>query len=181
MDQTNQFGKFIRSKYFAVLFFVVLLFANWFAYKEICAVLHSTGHRVPGRWLLLLMLSVLALYEVVRNTESTSRIKKWILYIGGLYVSFFLYWVLSLLFFQLLALVMEWVVPYGMWDTIGFCLASVCAFLVCFYGIVHAHVVVPVHYSVAAGKGKHTYDDTTIKYLLNRNSESKEFREEFSR
>lgn len=25
------------------------------------------------------------------------------------------------------------------------------------------------------------YDDTTIKYLLNRNSESKEFREEFSR
>ena len=97
VDQTNQFGKFIRSKYFAVLFFVVLLFANWFAYKEICAVLHSTGHRVPGRWLLLLMLSVLALYEVVRNTNSTSRIKKWILYIGGLYISFFLYWVLSLL------------------------------------------------------------------------------------
>ena len=157
VDQTNRFGKFIRSKYFAVLFFVVLLFANWFAYKEICAVLHSTGHRVPGRWLLLLMLSVLALYEVVRNTESTSCIKKWILHIGGLYVSFFLYWVLSLLFFQLLALVMEWVVPYGMWDTVGFCLASVCAFLVCFYGIVHAHVVVPVHYSVAAGEGEHIY------------------------
>lgn len=89
MGQTNRFGKFIRSKCFAILFFVLLFFANWFAYKEICSIIHHTGHRAPGWWLLLLMLGILTLYEVVRNTKSTTRVKKWILYIGGLYVSFF--------------------------------------------------------------------------------------------
>ena len=157
MDQTNRFGKFIRSKCFAVLFFVALFFANWFAYEEICSALHNTGYNAPGWWLLFLMLGILALYEVVRNTESTSSVKKWILYFGGLYISFFLYWVLSLLLFQLLALVMERVAPYGLWDMVGFYLAFGCAFLVLLYGIVHAHAVVPVHYTVTVGDSGETY------------------------
>ena len=88
MDQTNSFGKFVRSKCSAVLFFIALFFANWFAYQELCSALQNAGCQVPGRWLLLFMLGVLALYEVVRNTASTSRAKKWILYVGSLYVSF---------------------------------------------------------------------------------------------
>ena len=103
------------------------------------------------------MLGVLALYEVVRNTASTSRAKKWVLYVGGLYVSFFLYWVMSLLLFQLLALAMEQIAPSGPWDTVGFSLALVCAFLVVLYGIVHAHTVVPVRYAVAVGEGRQPY------------------------
>lgn len=157
MDQTNSFGKFVRSKCFAVLFFIALFFANWFAYQELCSALQNAGCQVPGRWLLLFMLGVLALYEVVRNTASTSRAKKWILYVGGLYVSFFLYWVMSLLLFQLSALAMEQIAPSGPWDTVGFSLALVCAFLVVLYGIVHAHTVVPVRYAVAVGEGRQPY------------------------
>ena len=157
MDQTNRFGKFIRSKCFAVLFFTALFFANGFVYKEICSALHDAGYKAPGWWLLLLLLGILALYEVVRNTNSTSHAKKWILYIGGLYVSFFLYWVLSLLLFQLLAFAMEWIVPYGLWDMIGFYLAFGCAFLVFLYGVIHARSVVPVHYTVEAGENGQTY------------------------
>lgn len=157
MDQTNRFGKFIRSKCFSILFFVVLFFANWFAYKEICSALYDAGHNAPGWWLLFLMLGILALYEVVRNTSSTSCWKRWILYIGGLYVSFFLYWVLSLLLFQLLAFAMEWIVPHGPWDVVGFYLALGCAFFVLLYGVVHARAVVPVRYTVTAGEGGHTY------------------------
>lgn len=157
MNQTNSFGKFVRSKCFAVLFFIALFFANWFAYQELCSALQNAGCQVPGRWLLLFMLGVLALYEVVRNTASTSRAKKWILYVGGLYVSFFLYWVMSLLLFQLSALAMEQLAPSGPWDTVGFSLALVCAFLVVLYGIVHAHAVVPVRYAVAVGEGRQPY------------------------
>lgn len=156
MNQPNRFGTFVRSKCFAVLFFVVLFFANWFAYQELCSALQDTGHHAPGWWLLLLMLGILALYETVRNTASTSRAKKWVLYIGGLYVSFFLYWVLGLLVFQLLALVMEWILPCGLWDLIGFCLAFGCAFLVFLYGVVHARTVVPVHYTVTVGDSGHS-------------------------
>ena len=157
MNQTNRFGKFVRSKCFAVLFFVVLFLANWFVYEEICSFLYDAGYAAPGWWLLLLMLGILVLYEVVRNTNSTSRIKKWILSIGGLYISFFLYWVLCLLLFQLLALVMEQIAPYGLWDMVGFCLAFGCAFLIFLYGDIHAHTVVPVRYTVITGEGKQTY------------------------
>lgn len=157
MDQTNRFGNFIRSKRFAALFFVVLFFANWFAYQEICSALHDSGYPSPGWWLFLLMLGILALYEAVRNTNSASRTKKWILYIGGLYVSFFLYWVLSLLLFQFLALVMEWIAPYGRWDMIGFYLALGCALLLLLYGVVHAHTVVPVRYTVPVGDSGQAY------------------------
>lgn len=157
MGQTNRFGRFVRSKVFVVIFFILLFFANWFVYEEICSALRHAGARTPGWWLLLLMLGVLALYEVVRNTSSGSRSKKWILYIGGMYVSFFLYWVLSLLLFQLLALFMEWVAPYGLWDVIGFYLATGCALIVFLYGVVHAHTVVPVSYTVAVGDSGHTY------------------------
>ena len=155
MEQTNRFGKFVRSKCFAVLFFTALFFANGFVYQEIGSALQETGHHAPGRWLLLLMLGGLVFYEAVRNTASTSRVKKWVLYIGGLYVSFFLYWVLSLLLFQLLALAMTWIAPYGPWDIAGFCLAFGCAVLVFLYGVVHARAVVPVHYTAAVGNSGH--------------------------
>lgn len=115
------------------------------------------GHNAPGLWLFFLMLGILALYEVVRNTKSAFCGRKWILYIGGLYVSFFLYWVLSLLLFQFLALVMEWIAPYGLWDTVGFYLALGCALIVFLYGLVHAHTVVPVRYTVTVGEGGYAY------------------------
>lgn len=69
---------------------------------------------------------------------------------------FFLYWVLSLLLFELLALAMEWVVPYGLWHVVAFCLALGCAVLVVLYGVIHAHAVSPVHYTVTTGDGGHT-------------------------
>ena len=56
MEQTNRFGKFVRSKCFAVLFFTALFFANGVVYQEIGSALQKTGHHAPGRWLLLLML-----------------------------------------------------------------------------------------------------------------------------
>ena len=59
--------KFVRSKCSAVLFFIALFFANWFAYQELCSALQNAGCQVPGRWLLLFMLGVLALYEVVEH------------------------------------------------------------------------------------------------------------------
>lgn len=157
MAPTNRFGQFIRSKCFAVSFFLALLAANWFAYEEICSAFRFFGQSPPGWWLLLLMLGVLALYEAVRNSSSPSRGKRWILYLGGIYVSFFLYWVLSLLVFQLLARFIAWAVPYGPWDFIGFWLATGCAIMLVLYGALHAHTVVPVRYTVTLGEGGHTY------------------------
>ena len=154
--QTNRFGKFVRSKCFAVLFFVGLFFANWFTYREICSAFYDTGRHIPGLWLFFLMLGILLFYEVVRNTTSTFLGKKWILRLGGLYVSFFLYWFLSLLLFHLLALIIDRIAPYGPWEILGFYLAFLFALVLFLYGLIHSRTVVPVHYTVQAGKGDHT-------------------------
>lgn len=155
--QTNRFGKFIRSKCFAVLFFVGLFFANWFTYREICSAFYDTGHHAPGLWLLFLMLGIPLFYEVVRNTTSTFPGKKWILRLGGLYVSFFLYWFLSLLLFHFLALIIDRIAPYGPWEILGFYLAFLFALVLFLYGLIHSRTVVPVHYTVQAGKEDHIF------------------------
>ena len=43
------------------------------------------------------------------------------------------------------------------WNTVGFSLALICAFLIVLYGIVHAHTVVPVHYAVTVGERRKPY------------------------
>ena len=153
----NGFGRFVRSKWFAVLFFLTLLFGTWFVYGEICAAFRLAGKNAPGWWLYALLIGIFALYEGVRQIRSASRAKKWILYVGGICVTCFLYFALSLLLFQFLACVIKWIVPYGPWDLAAFCLAGGLALVVCLYGLLHAQNVVPVHYSVKAGDGDHIY------------------------
>lgn len=153
MNHTTHFGHFVRSKCFAFLFFILLFAANWFVYAEICAVFRFTGLAAPDWRLLFGLLGVLVFYEITRHIKSGTSVRKWILYIGGLYISFFLYWVMSLLLFHLLALFLEGVTQNGSWDMIGFFLATGCALLVLLYGIVHAHTVVPVRYTVAVENG----------------------------
>lgn len=152
MEQTNGFGRFIRGKCFAVLFFIGLILANWFVYKEICAAVRFAGQDAPGLWLLALLLSLFFLYLVVWKSRSVSRAKQWFMYLDGLYISFFLYWVLSLLLFRLLAFLMEWIAPLGFWNVIGFYLSLICGLAIFLYGVIHARTVVPVHYTVSAGK-----------------------------
>ena len=89
----NGFGRFVRSKWFAVLFFLTLLFGTWFVYGEICAAFRLAGKNAPGWRLYALLIGIFALYEGVRQIRSASRAKKWILYVGGyvLPISFILH------------------------------------------------------------------------------------------
>lgn len=151
------FGRFVRSKWFAALFFLTLLFATWFVYGEICDAFRLAGKRAPGWWLFAVLIGIFALYEVVRHTSAESCAKKWILYAGGLYVTFFLYNALGLLAFQCLACFMEWIVPSGLWDQTAFYLAGGLALALTLCGFWHARTVVPVHYVAEVGGGGHTY------------------------
>lgn len=149
----NGFGKFVRSKGFAALFFLLLLGANGFVYEEVRSACSHLGFHAPGWWLLALMLGILALYEWMRLTPSASAVKKCVLYGGGLYISFFLYLVLSLLAFQILAAVAQWAALWGAWDTVGFGCAVLTAAMIFLYGVINARLVKPVHYTVVTGNG----------------------------
>lgn len=151
MEQRNRFGQLVRSRGFSLFFFILLFLSTWFVYGEICAAVRFTGQDAPGRWLLWLLVGLFTLYLLAWKSKSVSRLKRWMMYLGGLYLSFYLYWVLSLLLFRLLALLMEWIAPLGIWHVVGFSLSLVCALLSLLYGVIHAHTVVPVQYTVSVG------------------------------
>lgn len=147
----GQFGRFVRSKAFSVLFFIVLLWANWYVYRKFRVVGQWLGSDGPGLWLLGLLLVIFVVYALVRGSESPSPVRKWLMYFGGIYTCYFLYLVLNLLLFHVLAWMLEWIIPTGLWAPLGVFAAIIAAGLICVYGVLHGREVKTVRYSANVG------------------------------
>lgn len=147
----GQFGRFVRSKAFSVLFFIMLLWANWYVYREFQVVGRWLGSDGPGLWFLGLLLVIFVVYALARGSESLSPVRKWLMYFGGIYTCYFLYLVLDLLLFHVLAWMLEWIIPTGLWAPLGVFAAIIAAVLICVYGILHSREVKTVRYSANVG------------------------------
>lgn len=149
----TKFGKFIESKLFYVFFWIVLLGAACYAgirTNLLIAGADKTGHPVIAVLVSIVLILASGIALSLRSlTPAIRRFKR----ISGVYISFFLYYVLLLIPGSLACLIPA-IQPYR---TRLIAAAAVISIAVTVYGYIHAGALKTVRYPVTLGSGETSY------------------------
>ncbi|MEG1931254.1 MAG: metallophosphoesterase [Anaerovorax sp.] len=153
----TKFGQYITGKKFVPAFFLLLIAACYFVYKEICGFVFRTIGIRPGWWVLALLLGMFLLTLVMRNSRNFTPMRKFLIVFAHSYVAYFLYFALFLLAGKLLSFLLNLIWHSVQWDSLFFLIALAGSAVVFCYGTWNARRIQTITYPITLGDNGKPY------------------------